>query len=165
MASLGGTGRGLQITDGWPLAVWTVQVAPELPEGLWVLMGPSLRTGLGQVRTAGLVGRGHSVRKALREAELEGTGGTPPGKANSREESENCSLAGWVGLFSAEKTVPKPPELSGAVCEYSTVSTFTDTMPFICVGGWVMGPEGTKLQSILIWGPVSFPLHPSCCLS
>ena len=28
-----------------------------------------------------------------------------------------------------------------------------------------MGPEGTKLQSILIWGPVSFPLHLSCCLS
>ena len=115
--------------------VWTVQVAPELPEGLWALMGPSLRTGLGQVRTAWLVGRGHSVRRAVREAELEGTGGTPRGKANSREESENCSSAWWVGLFSAEETVPKPPELSRAVSEYSTVSTFTDTVPFTCVGG------------------------------
>ena len=98
-------------------------------------MGPSLRTGLGQVRTAWLVGRGHSVRRAVREAELEGTGGTPRGKANSREESENCSSAWWVGLFSAEETVPKPPELSRAVSEYSTVSTFTDTVPFTCVGG------------------------------
>ena len=29
----------------------------------------------------------------------------------------------------------------------------------------MMGPEGTKLQSILIWGPASFPLHLSCCQS
>ena len=36
---------------------------------------------------------------------------------------------------------------------------------FICDSGWVLGPEGTKLQSILIWGPVSFPLHLSCCQS
>ena len=35
---LGGTGGGLQITDGRPLEVWTVQVAPELLEGLWALM-------------------------------------------------------------------------------------------------------------------------------
>lgn len=28
-----------------PLKVWTVQVAPELLEGLWALMWPSLRIG------------------------------------------------------------------------------------------------------------------------
>ena len=38
-------------------------------------------------------------------------------------------------------------------------------IPFICDSGWVMGPEGTELQSILIWGPMSFPLHLSCCQS
>lgn len=41
-----------------------------------------------------LIGRGgQRVRRAVREAELEGTGGTPTGKANSSGEAEELQLS------------------------------------------------------------------------